>query len=86
MFVIANTLIQKSRTVIHDVHSCEFYISRCLVPYRRQIQTYIKYCTIQYKICEIVVLFLSYIKQNYRNRSLIFVKDLQQPKNSGSRN
>jgi len=59
MFVIANTLIQQSRAVIRDVHSRKFHISRCLIPYRRQIQTYIKYSTIQYKFCEVVVLFLS---------------------------
>jgi hypothetical protein len=64
MFVIANTLRQQSRAIIHDVHSCKFHISRCFVPYRRQIQTYIKYGTIQYEFGEVVVLFLSYVKQN----------------------
>jgi len=83
MFVIANTLRQQSRALIRDVLLCKFHISRCFVPYRRQIQTEIKYSTIQYKFGEVV---LYHTHKNYLNRSLIFVKDLQQPKNSGFRN
>jgi hypothetical protein len=84
MFVIANTLRQQLRALIRDVLPCKFHISKCFVPYRRQIQTEIKYSTIQYKFGEVVVLYHPH--KNYLHRSLIFVKDLQQTKNSGFRN